>query len=148
MTFLGVDPGKDNMYWALLTKEFKVIACGFVPAEEIQHFDITADMAFVETMECYQGVRSSNPKDLLAVQLTAGRVIGRLESLGIDVQHATPKIWKGTVNKAVMQRRLAAIYSISDEDLVHAGAKSKAAKDLVDIKDATLMAVRLAKNYG
>ena len=144
--YLGVDPAKDFAHWAVLDSEGGLVACGTLPVAEIRDFvPYEVKHAFVELMECYKNVAGSNPKSLLAVQLTAGRMLGHLEAKGIPTSCEVPKVWKGSTNKAAMQSRLAGIYGLEDSEFLSKGAVKK---HLNDVKDAALMAVRLRKIHG
>lgn len=54
------------------------------------------------------GNTKATPDNLIALALSAGRVIGRYEQLGQLVRTVTPNQWKGSVPKAIHHKRIRA----------------------------------------
>lgn len=104
---LAFDPGKRTAAWALF-HDGLLSGCGLLrwadgqfPAELPRA--IVATQAVIELPQVYRG--SVNPKHLVEVTVTVGRIAQALGPLG-QTELVWPHAWKGNVDPEVMLRRI------------------------------------------
>jgi len=105
---LGIDPGVRRSACVLLAPNGLILDSAWhsCPRELLLWLDGRSRHAVVEGQQHYPGVASSQPNDLIALALEAGRLAGALGSVGVSVKIPKPREWKGTVPKPIHNARV------------------------------------------
>lgn len=139
--YLSIDPG-GTTGWALfeslrtsfesrmLSESLRLVACGtgYPPFDGVQKMAIELPQSYPDSPVPYQ--------DLLSLAVTAGRVVGfyELEAVvesrgsrslgnGIEVETYLPKQWKGQLPKDVCAKRIRAVLTPSELEVIAACEK-------------------------
>ncbi len=111
---LAIDPGA-NQGWALFMEgipkgtraktEWHLYKCGL----DVVPMEIHPGAVVIEKPVIYPHSKS-RPNDIITLAIAAGvsigQLMGRWEGLEDKVRWIEPRLWKGTINKAVMTQRI------------------------------------------
>jgi hypothetical protein len=122
---LALDPG--------FRKKQRNLGCALFEAEELSFADVVGEIhhvpwigyapqhlrsrsrAVIEMPRWYPREHEIDVNDLLDLACLVGRLQGRLEEKGVDVELVYPRTWKGTVPKDIHNKRVLA--ALSKEEL-------------------------------
>lgn len=124
---VAIDPGKKwNAYarfrgGVLLAVEYKEVFREPIVSLQLPWVGGGGNLiVVVEKPQVYPGGRTQRPNDLIDVAIGAGIGVGHFLNATADVavEQITPRTWKGTVPKEVMERRILSRLTDSENDVI------------------------------